>query len=473
MKALDGVSFEFRKGEIHAVCGENGAGKSTLMNIITGNIQPDQGTIVMNDHPTRIRDISHAQALGISIVYQEGSLSEAISVAENIFSNRQPVTRFGTINYKRLHKEARSLLDDLHIHDIDPAAAVSNLNAEQRKMVEIAKALSLYPSFLILDEPTASVSSSKAQDLFRTLRSLKEKGVTIVYISHRMDEIMQIADRISVLRDGVFQGTVDAKETTIQQVIRMMVGRDVNHYQVSGVLNSEIVFDVDCLCGQGFRDISFQIHKGEIFGMAGLQGAGRTALARTIFGDLRAESGNMRKSGIKYRPAEPADAMRAGIAYIPEDRKALGLFIENTIEENISVAHLKQGVYVREQYRSIARKYIADLNIRATGYTQTVRKLSGGNQQKVVLARWLSTNPDLLIINEPTHGVDIGAKSEIYQLLKKMTQDGKTILLISSDLPELLLLSNRIGVMYRGNLTRIFDAREASEELITAAASGL
>jgi ABC-type sugar transport system ATPase subunit len=474
VRALHDVTIGFNQAEVHALCGENGAGKSTLMNIIAGNLKPDSGTINWNNAPLILRSTAEAKQLGIAIVYQEGSLSDALSVAENIFAGTPPVNHAGLIDFRKLHELASQLLQQLKVSGIDPRTAVSRLSAEQKKLVEIAKALAIKPSLLILDEPTASITNDKTEVLFHIIQLLKSQGVGIIYISHRMEEIMRISDRISVLKDGVLQGTTTPAQSSIDDVIRMMVGRNISLENTAREIQSKgVLLQVEQLQGDDFEGISLEIKKGEIFGLAGLQGSGRTSLARTIFGDLKPASGRILLNGKQLHHRHPEDAMNNGIAYIPEDRKLLSLFLQKSVQENIAVSRQRSGWHNEEQVRAMSDSYVRELSIKTPSSMQQVRKLSGGNQQKVVIAKWLSIDPDLLIVNEPTHGVDVGARSEIYQLLKELTERGKSILLISSDLPELLLMCHRIGVMYRGKLKKIFSGDEATEEKITAVASGL
>ncbi|GAB3171772.1 sugar ABC transporter ATP-binding protein [Telluribacter humicola] len=472
VKALDEVSLEFRAGEVHAVCGENGAGKSTLMNIITGNYQPDQGRLVWNGHEISIPNVQHAQRLGISIVYQERSLVDSLSVAENIYPINKPRYRWGIINYSALYQNTQQLLDQLQLTEFSPRTPVSLLSSAQKQMVEIAKALATGPKLLILDEPTASITERETKLLFRIIRRLKEEGVAIIYISHRMAEIKEVADRVSVLKDGRHQGTVEARDTTIDTIIRMMVGRDMTHKAYASDAGEEVVLSVRNLSGRGFRNVSFQLHKGEILGFAGLMGAGRTEVAKAIFGANPVSEGEVVLREQAVQLTHPSQAIGLGIAYVPEDRKQSGLFLDKTIAENIASARLQDLFYEEEATVHTAQQLQQQLGIRTPSVKNKVIKLSGGNQQKVVLAKWLNTRPDILIVDEPTHGVDVGAKSEIYDILKKLTAEGKSVIVISSELPELLTLADRIAVMHEGRLVRILNKDEASEELIIQIASG-
>jgi ribose transport system ATP-binding protein len=340
-------------------------------------------------------------------------------------------------------------------------------------MVEIAKALAQQPQLLILDEPTASLTGTETQNLFAIVRQLRQRGVAVIYISHRMAEIKEIADTVSVLKDGCFQGSFDARTTPIEQIVRSMVGRELQTAHYHSDAQQELALRVKHLSGKGFSDVSFELHKGEVLGVAGLLGSGRTELAEALFGAAPASSGSIFRKAQSIHPNLPADAISCGIAYIPDDRKVLGLFLDQNVAENVCVANEQTGWYQKSATEKTGEQYREQLSIRTPSVRQVVRKLSGGNQQKVVLAKWLHTNPEVLIVNEPTHGVDVGAKAEIYEELKKLTAAGKSILLLSSDLPELLLLSDRVAVMYNGKMQAILSKEEATEERIAALASGV
>lgn len=472
VKALQDISLGFAPGQVHALCGENGAGKSTLMNIISGNLQPDTGEIFINGKSVVIGNVLQAEKLGIAIVYQERSLVDSLSVAENIFPVHQPKTALGYIDHQALHRNAAALLHQLQL-DIPPGMVVSKLSAAQKGMVEIAKALAKNPSVLILDEPTASITHEETMVLFSIIRQLKQNNVAVIYISHRMAEITAIADVVTVLKDGRYQGTVPAS-TPSQEIVKLMVGRDLAGTTFRSDIRDEVLLDVRNLSGKGFRDISFRVRRGEIIAFAGLTGSGRTALAKAIFGDTNIHSGDMYLQQKAYRPGLPSDAVASNIAYLPDDRKGEGLFPERSVAENITSAGLRKARRYDEKANTAqARQYIQQLSIRVPHPATSVQKLSGGNQQKVVLAKWLSVNPDLLIVNEPTHGVDVGAKSEIYHILKSLTAEGIGIIMISSELPELLLLADHIAVMYRGRLMNILPKQDATEEKIAALASGI
>ncbi len=472
VKALQDVSLDFKQGEIHALCGENGAGKSTLMNIISGNLKPDTGTILLNGQPVVIENVLQAEMLGIAIVYQERSLADPLSVAENIFPVNQPKTAWGIIDHKLLYHNTTVLLAELQLHEIAPGTVVSKLSAAQKGMIEIAKALAKKPSVLILDEPTASLTHEETEVLFSIVRKLKQAGAAIIYISHRMAEITAIADVVTVLKDGVLQGTVPAS-IPVDKMVQMMVGRALATSVFSSGATDEVLLDVQQLSGRGFAGVSFTVHAGEVLGFAGLTGSGRTALAKAIFGEIPHRLGRMYIKGKAFDPRHPADAIASRIAYLPDDRKYEGLFLEMPVTDNIASVHLDETIYDKRKNARVANEYIRQLRIRVPAAAMPVRKLSGGNQQKTVLAKWLSADPELLVVNEPTHGVDVGAKAEIYQILKKLTAKSKGIIMISSELPELLLLADRIAVMYRGKLMKILSKHEATEEKLATLASGI
>jgi ribose transport system ATP-binding protein len=472
VKALQNISVEFSPGEVHVLCGENGAGKSTLMNIIMGNLQADEGSIFWNDNPVVIDDVLAAQRLGISIVYQEGSLANGLSIAENIFPVNMPLTTTGLIDYPALYNKTRILLDELALHNLLPKSLVSKLSVAQKRMVEIAKAIAQRPALLILDEPTASISHSETAILFRIIESLREKGTGIIYISHRMHEIKKIAQKISVLKDGKLAGTMDDKVST-DDIIRLMVGRDLESDNEVSQAGKEIKLEVKNITGQGFYDISFSLHQGEILGFAGLEGSGRSAMAKAIFGYENISNGTILKDGRRLKIQQPSQALDEKIVYLPEERKTEGLFPDMSVAENIFAGQLNSGIYNEDLINRNSRKLCDEYGVRTPTVTQAVRTLSGGNQQKVVLAKCLALQPEILIINEPTHGVDAGSKADIYPQLRKLTREGKSILLISSELPELLLLSDRIAVMHEGKIQAILNHDEATEEKITALASGM
>ncbi len=468
INALDQVSFAAQPGEIHALCGENGAGKSTLLNILTGNLQPTAGQIFINGNAVRIDNPAHATKLGIAIVYQQLSLVDSLSVAENIFANRQPRDSFGLIRYRALYDAAQTLLTRLNLPDIRSETLVGELSPGRKQMVEIAKALSQNPDILLLDEPTASLTDSETKTLFALLRQLREQGKTIVYISHRLTEIFAFADRVSVLKDGRHQGTFSVGELTPDQLIRLMVGRDLVNVPTESRATNEVLLTVAGLSGERFRNVSFRLHRGEILGLAGLVGAGRTEITRAIFGIDVLKTGSVELNGSSVTIRHPADAVNLGVGYLPEERKALGLFMEQSVAQNIvAVKPPSTGPwFTARRVVAIANEYRQKLDIRTPSVQQRVDALSGGNQQKTMLARWLLTDPDVLIVDEPTHGIDVGSKAEIYDLLRQLARQGKGILLISSELPELILLSDRILVIRDGQVSGELSRADATEERI-------
>ena len=478
VKALDGVSFHVERGEIHALCGENGAGKSTLLNLLTGNLQPDAGQIVLEGQPVRVVNPAHATSLGIAIVYQQLSLIDTLSVAENIWANRQPRGTFRLIQYRQLRLQTQALLNQLNLTGLHPNQLVGELSPGQKQMVEIAKALSQNPSLLLLDEPTASLTSRETDTLFALLRQLRAEGKAIVYISHRLTEIFALADRVSVLKDGRYQGTEPITQTSPQALIRRMVGRDLLASEKPVAQSDEpavqpVLLAVEGLAGKRFRDVSFELHWGEILGLAGLVGAGRTEIAQTIFGQEAKLAGTVSLSDQPVAIRHPADAVRLGIGYLPEERKRLGLFMEQSVRQNIvAVKPSASGPWFQANVtRTIAEGFRQQLGIRTLSVEERVGNLSGGNQQKAMLARWLRAAPNVLMVDEPTHGIDVGAKAEIYALLRQLAAEGKGILLISSELPELLALSDRILVVRAGQITGELTGTDATEEQIMALAT--
>ncbi len=473
VKALDNITLELQKGEVHALCGENGAGKSTLMNILSGNIQADEGTMVLDGETVSFSNPQEAFNKGISIVHQHLSLCDNLSVAENIFTNQHPVNAFGLINYHQLYKQTSSILAELKIK-LHPTTLISSLSPAQKQMVEIAKALVKKPQVLILDEPTASLTDSEIKILFEIIDALRKQNVSILYISHRLAEIFQLADRVSVLKDGKYQGTFTQNEITKEQLIKRMVGRDLSVHSPSPHINGEVLLEVVNLSGKKFTDINFKLYKGEIVGLAGLVGAGRTEIARVLFGVDEKIAGTITLNEKPVAFQHPADAIAHGIAYIPEDRKLLGLFLEMSIQENIVAAESNRSdrwLIDQLNFKTLAEEGITKLNVKAAGINQKVIQLSGGNQQKVLLAKWLCTKPQVLIVDEPTHGVDVGAKQEIYSILKNLAAEGIGIIMISSELPELLGLCNRILVIREGSVSGEVSSDLATEENILALAT--
>jgi len=477
VQALSNVHLEVTRGEIHALIGENGAGKSTLMKILYGVYQPDAGTIELNGTPVHIGNPHRAQQLGISMVHQELNLIPGLDVGRNIYLGREPTRGLTIVDWPKLYRDAEALLAKLGVH-LNPRTLVRKLSVAQQQMVEIAHALSWNPSILILDEPTSSLTPQEIDELFRILRDLRASGVAILYISHRLEELAQIADRATVLRDGQYIDTVDARRTAIPELIRMMVGRSLDKQFPKEDLDvGDEVLRVEGLTRAGaFQDITFSVRRGEMVGLAGLVGAGRSEVVRAIFGADPRDSGDVFVDGRKVDIHTPSDGIAAGIGLLPEDRKLQGLVLVLPVKTNTTLTVLEQlsrfGVVRSSQRDDLARKSVADLHIRTPGINSRVRNLSGGNQQKVVLAKWLAAQPKVLIFDEPTRGIDVGAKVEVYNLMNQLAQDGVAILLISSELPEVLGMSDRILVMHEGRLVADMPRRAANQEIIMSYASG-
>lgn len=479
VRALNNVRFELRKGEVHALVGENGAGKSTLMHILGGIYKPDSGEVFLNGERVRFENPHQAATHGISVVFQELSLVPNLSVAENIFANRQPVNRMNFIDYDRLYADTRKVLE-LFEYEIDPRTLVKNLPVAGQQVVEILKAISYQPKVLILDEPTSSLTSVETERLFKNIKKLKTQGISLIYISHHLQEIFEIADRVTVFRDGQYIDTCPVKEVTEGKIVKMMVGRElVNMY---GTRDSALGGDYFQITGGSraphFGDVSFSLKKGEILGLSGLVGAGRTELGRGIFGVEPFEKGEIHLNGKKLEIKRPGDAIKNGIGYLTENRKEQGLFLKMAIRANCIAPSLKRFAnrmdFMKEpEISDFAEKSRARFNIITPSIMQLVRNLSGGNQQKVLLSMWIGTDPQLLIVDEPTRGVDVGAKSEIYTLLRKLAATGVGIIVISSDLPEILGISDRILVMRQGKLVGEFLKEKATEEKIIACAAGV
>jgi ribose transport system ATP-binding protein len=473
VRALADVRLELMPGEVHALMGENGAGKSTLMKILAGIYRKDSGEIRYNGAAVDFANPREAQHAGISVIHQELQLMNHLTVAQNVFIGREPTRALGLLlDDDKLNRDAAALLARLHLA-IDPRTIVGGLTVARQQMVEIAKALSFNSRVLIMDEPTAALNGAEVAELFTTIRELKSRGVGIIYISHKMDELKQIADRVTVLRDGEYVGTVDVATTSMATVIAMMVGRTISDVRAVGLGRpGEVVLDVRHLnCGPLVRDVSFSVRRGEILGFAGLMGAGRTEVARAVFGADRPQSGEVYVHGSKRAIGTPEQAVAAGIGYLSEDRKRFGLALGMDVEANVVMSNLSRylsfaGLLKKQAMRQAAEKFIRVLNIRTPSAAHEVRLLSGGNQQKVVIAKWLDRDCDILFFDEPTRGIDVGAKNEIYRLLRTLADQGKAIILISSELPELLRMSDRIAVMCEGRITGELAPGQATPERI-------
>lgn len=472
--ALKSVSFDLKPGEIHALVGENGAGKSTLMKILTGIYTADWGEIHYMGQPFNPRSPKHAMDLGIGIIHQELNMMDHLTAAQNIFIGRESMSRNGVLLDERAqNKRTGELLQRLNMN-IEPTQTLGDLTVGRQQMVEIAKAVSHSLQVLILDEPTAALTDTEIDELFTIMRELRNRGVGMIHISHRLDEIHQIADRVSVMRDGALVGTREVKEITKQDIINMMVGRVIYEEpktKSSVAEDADVVLRVKNLfAGPLVQNVSFELRRGEILGFAGLIGAGRTETARAIFGADRVQSGTIEIHGKPSQVKSPSDAVAQGVGYLSEDRKRFGVALGRTVAENIVLPTLEKfdfGPFVRQnEVDTVADEYVDKLNIKTPSVKQLVRNLSGGNQQKVVLAKWLVRNSDILIFDEPTRGIDVGAKSEIYALMNQLAADGKSIIMISSELPEILRMSDRIVVMCEGRVTGELGISEANQEKI-------
>ncbi|MHC4248703.1 MAG: sugar ABC transporter ATP-binding protein [Planctomycetota bacterium] len=476
VKALDGVDFDLNRGEVHALVGENGAGKSTLMQILAGIYERDAGTVAVEGVERELGSKHAAEEAGISIVFQESSLLQNITVCENLFSGEPPLGRWGLVDWKAMRSEAATLLAELNV-DVDPQAVTGSLSTTTQKMVEIARALSKDFKILILDEPTAAITVEETGQLFKMIGSLREAGKSIIYISHRIKEIKEIADRVTILKDGRLVGTHEVADVTEREICERMVGRELVDFSYSSHAKGNVVLEVDDLSGEGFAHVSFDLREGEFLTITGLTGSGRTELALALFGALPIDGGSVAIEGKKRRIRSPRDAMKAGVGYVTEDRKKLGLFMEMSIAENMesnNIDSLTPGLFSsKEAIKGMASRNVEDFGIRCSGIEQKVSTLSGGNQQKVCLSRWVSYRPKILIVDEPTLGVDVGSKEEVYAILNRLTRDGMSVIMISSDMIETLSMGDRIMVMHEGRATRILDRAGATEEEIVALASGL
>ena len=479
VKALDDVRFDVCAGEIHALAGENGAGKSTLMKILSGEYLADSGTIQLKGQAVRIANPQTAQNMGIAIINQELSLIPYLSVAQNIFLGREPVKRYSKlVDWKKLNQGAKKYLDRLNL-DFGPQTPVMDLSIAQQQMVEVAKALSFDAEILIMDEPTSALTEKESEVLFGLIRELRDRGIAVIYISHRMEEIKLLADRITVFRDGCYVGTSRISDITIEGIIRQMVGRKLQEHAPATFNQSakDLLKIVDLTSRRsGIETINLTLAKGEILGISGLVGAGRSELARAIFGVDSIDTGDIFIDGRKVKIKSTQDAIEAGIGLVPENRKEQGLLLNMTVGDNITINILKKLsrflLLNKKKARDIAREYIHKLNVKTPGYMEKTINLSGGNQQKIVIAKWLTMQPRIMILDEPTRGIDIGAKNEIYALINELAGTGMGILIISSELPEILRLCNRIAVMSQGKITAILSREEASQELIMQYATG-
>jgi rhamnose transport system ATP-binding protein len=475
-QAVDAVSLEILPGEVHALVGENGAGKSTLVKILAGLYPPDSGTVLVGGEPRQIRGASDARSLGIAVVHQEPSLFPDLSVAENVFLGHQPTGRLGSISWGTMRRAAGRLFDELGVH-LDVTAPVRGLSMADQQLIEIARALSIEAQVLVLDEPTASLSAHEVERLLAIARQARGRGVGVLFVNHRLEEVFELSDRVTVLRDGRRVITAPAAGLTTKDLIRHMVGRDVTMFPKVTATPGDVLLEVEGLSRAGeFEDISFSVRAGEIVGFAGLVGAGRTEVARVLFGIERPDSGRIRRSGRPITFASPAAAIENGIAYVPEDRHQEGLVLDFSVAENVTLPILgrlfPRWFVGRSVESKLALEFTDELGLRPRGVARRAAALSGGNQQKVVVAKWLATRPRVLILDEPTRGIDVAAKAEVHRIIADLAAQGLGIVLISSDLPEVLAMADRIIVMHEGRITAELAGAGATEEQVMTAATG-
>ena len=476
-QVLKQAGFTLESGEVHALMGENGAGKSTLMKILTGVYTKDAGTVLVDGKEVNYKNPQEAEKAGIVFIYQELNVMFDLTVEENLFMGKEIHGKFGICDRKAMQKKAREALNTLGV-DISPKTVMSELSVGQQQMVEICKALMADAKVIIMDEPTAALTQSETVALFKVIESLRKKGVSMVYISHRMEEIFELCDRITVLRDGSYIGVKNIPETNMNEIVKMMIGREIGErYPSRDVKIGKEVLKVKGLTRKGtFHDVSFSVRAGEVLGVSGLMGAGRTEIMQAIFGNLSYESGSIEIDGKEVKISNPRQAMEQGIGFITEDRKTEGLMLDKSIRENISLCNLgrisKSSVISKEAEKNMVAEAIKDLHIKCFGPYHECNNLSGGNQQKVVLAKWILTNPKILILDEPTRGVDIGAKKEIYSIINKLAAQGVAIIMVSSELPEVLGMSDNIMVVREGEVRGIISYEEANQERVMTLATG-
>ena len=475
---LDGVSISIKPGEVRALMGENGAGKSTLMKILGGIFSADSGTVYMDGKEASIKTVDDARKYGVSFIHQEITNIPEMTIAENIFLGREPKNHLKLVDYRKMKHEAQKALDALGLV-LDAGMLIRGLSVAQQQMIEIARAVNEGAKILILDEPTASLSKSETDNLFAQIDRLKKAGVAMIYISHRMEETFKVCDSVTVLRDGKFIGTRDTKETTENELISMMVGREFNNmYGNKRVIGGDVIMEVKHLTTDKVFDISFTLRKGEILGFSGLVGAGRTELALALFGIDSIQSGEIWLEGKKLTISKPKDAMNAGIALVPEERKEQGLFLGHSIATNLTFQVLSEFIHQlrvdKKKESNIVDEFKQKLSIKMASVEQTAGELSGGNQQKIVISKWLAAKPKVLILDEPTRGIDVGAKAEIYKLMHSLASEGVSIIMISSELPEIINNSSRVAIMREGHLAGILDQQEteATQEKIMSFAVG-
>lgn len=476
-QVLKQAGFTLESGEVHALMGENGAGKSTLMKILTGVYTKDAGTVLVDGKEVNYKNPQEAEKAGIVFIYQELNVMFDLTVEENLFMGKEIHGKFGICDKKAMQKKAQEALNILGVN-ISPKTVMAELSVGQQQMVEICKALMADAKVIIMDEPTAALTQSETVALFKVIESLRKKGVSMVYILHRMEEIFELCDRITVLRDGSYIGVKNIPETNMNEIVKMMIGREIGErYPSRNVKIGKEVLKVKELTRKGtFHDVNFSVRAGEVLGVSGLMGAGRTEIMQAIFGNLSYESGTIEIDGKEVKISNPRQAMEHGIGFITEDRKTEGLMLDKSIRENISLCNLrrisKSSVISREAEKNMVAEAIKDLHIKCFGSYHECNNLSGGNQQKVVLAKWILTNPKILILDEPTRGVDIGAKKEIYSIINKLAAQGVAIIMVSSELPEVLGMSDNIMVVREGEVRGIISYEEANQERVMTLATG-
>ena len=476
-QVLKDAAFTLKDGEVHALMGENGAGKSTLMKILTGVYTKDSGTVKVDGKEVNFKSPQEAEKAGIVFIYQELNVLFDVTVEENLFMGKEITKKFGICDKKAMHAKAQEVMDKMGVQ-IPIEAVMSDLSVGQQQMVEICKALMVDAKVIIMDEPTAALTERETESLFRVMRALQKKGVSIVYISHRMEEIFVLCDRITILRDGSYIGTENVNDIDMDGIVKMMIGREIGErYPKRDVKIGEEVLRVEGLTKEKvFHDVSFDVRAGEVLGVAGLMGAGRTEIMQAIFGSISKNRGQIYIDGKQVMIKNPRQAIAAGIGFITEDRKTEGLLLEKSIAENIEIANLKSvsnhGVLSKKKQEELVQQGIEEFKIKCFGPWHECNNLSGGNQQKVVLAKWIATNPKILILDEPTRGVDIGAKKEIYNVINKMAAQGVAVIMVSSELPEVLGMSDRIMVVREGEVRGILDGKDADQEKIMTLATG-
>lgn len=473
VKALRGVHLEVRPGEIHGVVGENGAGKSTLMNVMSGVFPPSEGEFLFEGKPVNFSSTHQAHETGIAMIHQELSLAPELTVAENIFSGKMIANKLGIIDGKKMNEEAVHILERLHVHDIKPSDLIKDISISNRQLVEIAKAISINPKVLIMDEPTSSLTQGEVKFIINIMRELKKQGVAILFITHKLEEIKEVADRVTVLKDGETITTVDNDDNmTLNFLISNMVGRDfhieIERPFIKDYSDKEVILEVNDLCvDKRVKNVSFKLHKGEILGLTGLVGAGRSELLSGIFGYIKKSGGSIKVHGREVTINNPQDAIRNGLGMVAEDRKTQGIYPSMSITDNVtSVAvmqNTKTGIINTANTKAITDEYVEKLRIKTPNNNQLIMNLSGGNQQKCIIARWMANNPEILLLDEPTHGIDVGAKGEIYKLVGQLAMQGYSIIFLSSELPEVLSICDRIMIMHHGELRATLDHDEASE----------